>query len=155
MHLIRIYNIINFCMLLQQEMAGDFLVSYQSWDKKGICWRDKENNCQRFLIYLLDKCGVRWKLTEQYLPRNVSLVAFQGPKKAHHLDTNRLSGTSVWLSAHTKSYISTSLFVFFLFFPKQPPKWHSKQMIPRSAEPCMDHARLLHSSHVGHIQSLQ
>ncbi len=101
MHLIRIYNIINFCMLLQQEMAEDFLVSYQSWDKKGICWRDKEKNCQRFLIYLLDKCGVWWKLTEQYLPRNVPFVAFQGPKKAHFLDSNRLS-SKVCSCLHTQ-----------------------------------------------------
>ncbi len=33
-------------------------------------------------LLLLDN-PFQWKLTEQYLPRNVSLVAFQGPKKAH------------------------------------------------------------------------
>ncbi len=95
MHLIRIYDIINFRMLLQQEMAGDFLVSYQSWDKKGSAEETKKTIVRDSSFIFFDKCGVRWKLTKQYLPRNVSLVAFQGPKKAHHLDSNRLSSTSV------------------------------------------------------------
>jgi len=87
-------SLISVCFY-NRKWQGAFWYHISLGTKRGSAEETKKTILRDSSFIFFDKCGVRWKLTKQYLPRNVSLVAFQGPKIAYHLDSNRLSSTSV------------------------------------------------------------